>query len=131
MHFHLPASPSPLLSLTAFLSDCPFGLVYCFQPPTHRLRVPHDIPLPSVMLSSVSLLPLHPSNIPHCCSAFPCLLPLLLDFKSGGSCSLFTLLLPNLYSADFHYLLFVISFCVYIMNALCPCKMMMSSTCLD
>lgn len=42
MLLHPPKSPSPLLSLSAFRSDCPFGLVYCFHPPTHHLPVPHD-----------------------------------------------------------------------------------------
>lgn len=88
IHLYLPTSP--LLSLPAFLSTCPLGLVYCFHLPTHHLHVPHDIPsLCSVEI--FSLPPLPPFNIPHCCSAFPCLSLSLLDFKSGRLCTLFLL----------------------------------------
>lgn len=74
---HLPTYPS--LSLSAFLSDCSFGLVYCFPSP-YIIYKSQVTSLPSVMLGSVSLLPLYPFNIPHCCCSFSCLfLPFLIS----------------------------------------------------
>lgn len=124
IHLYLPISPS--LSPSAFFPAGPFGLVYCFHLPADHLYVAHGIPsLCSVEIFSLS--PLHPFNIPCCCSAVPCLSLFLLDFKSGRFeiqiryliCTAIDL--ENLYSTDFNYLLFVISFCVYL-----PCKCFMS-----
>lgn len=92
-----------------------------------QILMSHMAFLPSVVL--ISLSPLYHFSIPYCCSAVPCLSLSLLDFKSHRLCTLFVL--ENLYLTDFNYLLFVISFCVYPISALCPCKTMMSSACLD
>lgn len=123
---HIP--PSPSLSLSTFLSDCPFGLVYCFSSP-YIIYMSHMTSFPSVMLGSVSLLPLYPFNVPHSCCAFSCLFLLFLISNLVDYVAFFCCFWSyDLYSADFHYLLFVISFCLYIMNALRPCKIMIPST---
>lgn len=78
---HFPSLPSFLAALLGWFIASIFPQI---------LHVPHGIPsLCSVEIFSLS--PLHPFNIPYCCSSVLCLSLSLLDFKSGRLCTLFVL----------------------------------------
>lgn len=64
IHLYLPISPS--LSLSAFFSNNPFGLVYCFHLPTDP-NVPHGIPSLCSVEIFVSSSPLQHPLLLLCC----------------------------------------------------------------
>lgn len=87
MYLHL----HHFLSLPFFLTVLLVWVIASILP--HITYMSHRTCFSPGMLSSVSLLPLHPFNIPHCWAAFPYIFPPLRDFESSKLSSLFELLL--------------------------------------
>lgn len=81
---HFPSLPFFLTVRLVWVIAFIFPRVMCMS---------HRTPFSPRMLTSVSLVPLHPFNIPYCWAAFLYIFPPLYDFESNKLCSLFELLL--------------------------------------